>query len=234
MLKRLKDWIFNKPAEDHAVASFAWFGLSYLALGTTTAFPALAPIAYGTAVLASKIGLAEGIITGAHVVKNALTWGFKKLFGRKGQAAPTKGQPGQSNTKPEKSNEEEHQPQKSQEKPKTQEAPQPQKTPGMENPKPTQIPVMPTPGVPSQAQGANTPKMVQVPMEQLMILMKQMQILSAQMKQMQREILALRLENKTLKMQNELIKRRIASRRPKVGQLRTHRHYIKNGRMMHE
>ena len=234
MFKRLKNWIFNKPAEDHAVASFAWFGLSYLALGTTAAFPALAPIAYGTAALASKIGLAEGIITGAHVIKNVLSWGFKKLFGAKKQATPVKTQPVQSNTKPEKSNEAEHQPQKSQEKPKTQEAPQPQKTPEIENPKPVQTPVTPKPEAPSQAQGTNKPQVVQVPAEQLMILMKQMQTLSAQIKQMQREILALRLENKTLKMQNELIKRRIASRRPKVGQLRTHRHYIKNGRMMHE
>ena len=77
MFERLKNWIINHPAPDHAVASFAWFGLSFLAAGTATAFPALAPVAYGTAALASKIGGLEGIFTAAHIVKNAFS-GFWK------------------------------------------------------------------------------------------------------------------------------------------------------------
>ena len=141
MFKRFKNWIFGNPAEDHAVASFAWFGVSYLALGTTAAFPALAPVAVGTAVLASKIGLFEGIVTGAHVVKNALSWGFKKLFGSK--TASTKSEPVKSNPKSENAKEQEHQPERTPEKSKTQERPQPQKTAEPENPRPVRIPSHP-------------------------------------------------------------------------------------------
>lgn len=128
MFKRLKDWVFSNPAEDHAVASFAWFGLSFLATGAATAFPALAPIAYGTAALASKVGFFEGILTAVHVVKKA----FSGLFGKKAkpqvQPAPTKSTPAEPNSKSEKSKKKAKEHQGSEQDDKAIKDPQPIKT----------------------------------------------------------------------------------------------------------
>ena len=217
MFKRLKNWIIDRPASDHGVASFAWFGASYLALGSAVAFPALAPVTVGAAVLASKVGVLEGIITGAHVVNNILSWGFKKLFGSKNTPARTEAAP--SHAQPEKSNEATHQNLKekpletTKDNPQTIQAPQPQKQP------------------------ENKPQLVQVPAEQLAILMKQIQVLTTRVEQMQQEVLALRLENQKLKLklkpENNRTKRPVRQPLPQR-RLVTHRHYIQNGRLMHD
>ena len=213
MFSRFKNWLLNRPAEDHAVASFAWFGASYLALGSAVAFPALAPVAVGAAVLASKVGVLEGIITGAHVVNNILSWGFKKLFGSK--STPARTEAATSHAQPEKSNEATHQNLKekpletTKDNPQTIQAPQPE----------------------------NKPQLVQVPAEQLAILMKQIQVLTARVEQMQQEVLALRLENQKLKLklkpENNRTKRPVRQPLPQR-RLITHRHYIQNGRLMHD
>ena len=250
MFKRLKNWIFNNPAEDHAVSSFAWFGLSYLALGAAAAFPALAPVAYGTAALAGKIGLFEGILTGAHVINNILSWGFRKIFKPKAQPAPTKTEPASSDNQLEKDNEKTHQPQNTEEKPKdaTREEPQPIQEPSPvkqpvqqdmpeNNPQPIQTSGIPHPGLPIEQQNSNKPQGTQMSAEQLAALIQQVRILTAQVRQMRQEVMALRAENQALKQKNRLMKRHLARRQRKNisrRKLVVHRHYILNGRMMHE
>ena len=155
MFNRLKNWVFNHSAPDHAVASFAWFGFSALTAGTAALFPAFAPIALGTAAVASKIGVIEGILTGAHVVSGALSWLFGKIFKPKAQPAAPK-TPAPSNTKSEKSKEETHQPQNSQEQAKTETSEKAQPQPVKQNP----LAPMPMPEL-----LANQERPVQAPLE---------------------------------------------------------------------
>ncbi len=234
MFKRLKNWILNRPAEDHALASFAWFGGAYLATGAAMAFPVLTPIAAGVAVLATKAGILEGIIAGAHVVNNVLSWGFKKLFGSSEKSIPTKNETATSTPKEnEKTN------QKAEEKNQTTET---SKTAGKDSPEMVQKPTSSIPkkqetlseATPKQPTIAEKPQIVQIPATELKALIQEMKQLSMQIKQMKQEIAALRLENQNLKRQNEMIKKRIPARRPERPQIRMHRHYIQNGRLMHE
>ena len=233
MFKRLKNWILNRPAEDHAVASFAWFGGAYLTMGIATTFPVLAPVAAGAAILATKVGFLEGIIAGAHVINNTLSWGIKKLFGPKG-STPAKNTSTESETPFEKSHDQDHQAQNDQEKAKTSEMP---KTAAKENSETAQIPTTQTTisDVPQKQQKSDTPQTVQVSSEQLIALIQQVQALTAQVRQMQQEIVALRLENQKLKQRlnpenNRKTRRPVAPKRRLV----IHRHYIQNGRMIHE
>lgn len=230
MFKRLKNWILNRPAEDHAMASFAWFGGAYLAAGTAMAFPVLTPIAAGAAVLATKAGILEGIIAGAHVVNNVLSWGFKKLFGSSEKSIPTKNETATSTPKEnEKTN------QKAKEKNQTTKT---SKTSGKDSPEMVQKPTSAIPtkqeATPKQPTIAGKPQIVQNPATELKALIQEMKQLSMQINQMKQEIAALRLENQNLKRQNEMIKKRIPARRPERPQIRMHRHYIQNGRLMHE
>jgi len=219
MFKRFKNWLFS-PAEDHAVASFAWFGLSYLALGAATAFPVLAPVAYGTAALASKVGVLEGIITGAHVVNNILSWGLGKIFGKKSkQPTPNNANPSVSERKLEKSHDQEHQAQHAQEKQKigTKENPQPTLEPTIPVPaKPEpkiDIPVkqpinIPTPadgnGMPVQPQQPNMTQaqLIQIASAQLMVLMKQIKTLEIEIKQIRMENRALDVKIRNIQQEN--------------------------------
>lgn len=229
MFKRLKNWILS-PAEDHAVATFAWFGLSYLALGTATIFPALAPIAVGTAALASKIGILEGIITGAHIVTDVFSWGVNKIFGRKSKRAiPARIKPTEPDGTLEKSKEKEHQPQNAQENPKadTKENPQPMKDPVMPIPAkpapvadtpvpakpepiagmPIQQPVstpMPTNGMPVQPnqQNINQSQLIQFASMRLMAMMKQIKSIEMEIKRIQMENKALSAEIQRIRQEN--------------------------------
>ncbi len=234
MFKRLKNWILNRPAEDHAIASFAWLGGAYLAASTALAFPILTPIAAGSAFLATKVGILEGIITGAHVVNNVLSWGLNKLFGPKEKSTSQKNEPSESTP-----NENEKTNQKTEEKNQTTEI---SKTAGKEQPVvlPKMTPTTATKQenisetTPKQPVISDQPQIIQISATELKALIQEIKQLSIQIKQMQQEIATLRLENQNLKRQNEMIKKRLSVRRPERPQVRTQHHLIPNSRLAHE
>lgn len=249
MFKRLKNWVFNHSAPDHAVASFAWFGFSALTAGTAALFPAFAPIALGTAAVASKIGVVEGILTGAHLVGGALSWLFGKIFKPKAQPAAPKA-PAPSNTKSEKSKEEAHQPQNSQEKVKTETTEKTQPQSVKQNPlqpmplpelfanqeKPVQAQLEPTPEMFAQQQGqpraprpqmpaqpATMPRNFQQP-QAAQVPAEQLMALIQQIKALEIEVRRMRQEILVLRARNRYLTQYLAQRNRSMNRRRGHRH----------
>lgn len=248
MFNRLKNWVFNHPASDHAVASFAWFGFSALTAGTAALFPAFAPIALGTAAVASKIGVIEGILTGAHVVSGALSWLFGKIFKPKAQPAAPK-TPTPSNTKSEKSKEETHQPQNSQEQAKTETSEKAQPQPVKQNPlapmpmpellanqeKPVQAPLELTPEMFAQQQRQPRMQQMQMPAQPAMprnfqqpqvaqVPAEQLMALIQQIKALEIEVRRMRQEILVLRARNRYLTQYLAQRNRSMNRRRGHRH----------
>ncbi len=250
MFNRLKNWVFNHSAPDHAVASFAWFGFSALTAGTAVLFPAFAPIALGTAAVASKIGVVEGILTGAHLVGGALSWLFGKIFKPKAQPSAPK-TPAPSNTKSEKSKEESNQKQNTQEKAKTEtsekaEKAQPEKQAPLKpmplpelfanQEKPVQAPLEQMPQMFAQQQ--RQPRMQQMQMPAQPVTMprnfqqpqaaqvpaEQLMALIQQIKALEIEVRRMRQEILVLRARNRYLTQYLAQRNRSMNRRRGHRH----------
>jgi hypothetical protein len=117
MFKRLKNWLFNRPPEDHVVASFAWVIGTFAAIGSAVAFPAIASVAVGVASFTYLMALAEGAYGIGGMIGNFCNWVYRKIFKSKKQPVNNQNQRSKSDK----------QPQAEQEKDNGREQPQPEK-----------------------------------------------------------------------------------------------------------
>lgn len=203
MFKRLKNWILNRPAEDHAIASFAWLGGSCLVASSMIAFPALAPIACSAAIVASEISVIEGIVCGSHIITNFLSWGFKKLFGKKESPITPNAPPNTSKENYQNNNKEIQRQQNNKDTNQI----NPNEFPGL-----TKEFTIPT----SDTQQNKKPQTIQISSEEFSTLIQRMKALEIEVRRMRQENLALISENKSLR-QNYNTSRR-TFQRPKTTQ----------------
>ncbi len=208
MFKRLKNWLFNRPPEDHIVAGFAWIVGTFAAIGSAVAFPAIASVAVGVASFTYLMALAEGAYGIGGMIGNFCNWAYRKIFKSKKQ--PTNKQDQHSKT--------DKQPQAEQEKGKGREQPQPEKDkeqsqtkqensqPEQENGKGKEQPQPEQDKAQEQSQAEPVePKQHPITLnsKEFLILIRQMQILMQLLQQTRMELEALRQKNKSLSSENK-------------------------------
>ena len=192
MFKRLKNWLFNRPPEDHVVASFGWVIGTFAAVASAVAFPSLAPIALGVANFASFMALAEGAYGIGGMIGNFCNWVYRKIFKSKKQPANNQNQP--SKSEQHRSQEQEKTNDKGQEKSQTEQEKINDK--GQEKSQPEQEKTndkgqeksQPEPVEPKQRPTTSNSK-------ELLILIKQMQILMQLLQQIRIELEVLQQKN---------------------------------------
>lgn len=186
MFKRLKNWLFNRPPEDHVAAGFAWIVGTFAAIGSAVAFPAIASVAVGVANFTCLMALAEGAYGIGGMIGNFCNWVYRKIFKSKKQPVNNQNQRSKSDK----------QPQAEQEKDNGREQPQPEKGKEKEQPQSEQSKPQAEPIEPKQ-------QPITLNSKEFLILIQQMQILMQLLQQTRMELEALRQKNKTLSSENK-------------------------------
>lgn len=190
MFKRLKNWLFNRPPEDHVVASFGWGIGTFAAIGSAVAFPAIASVAVGVASFTYLMALAEGAYGIGGMIGNFCNWVYRKIFKSKKQPVNNQNHRSKSDKQPQAEQEKgKEEPQAEQKNSKGKEQPQPgqdktQEQPQTEPVEPKQQPIT-------------------LNSKEFLILIRQMQILMQLLQQTRMELEALRQKNKTLTLENK-------------------------------
>lgn len=190
MFKRLKNWLFNRPPEDHVVASFGWGIGTFAAIGSAVAFPAIASVAVGVASFTYLMALAEGAYGIGGMIGNFCNWAYRKIFKSKKQPVNNQNHRSKSDKQPQPEQEKgKEEPQAEQKNGKGKEQPQlgqdeTQEQPQAEPVEPKQQPIT-------------------LNSKEFLILIRQMQILMQLLQQTKMELEALRQKNKSLSLENK-------------------------------
>ena len=218
MFKRLKNWLFNRPPEDHLVASFGWVVGTFAAIGSAVAFPAIASVAVGVASFTYLMALAEGAYGIGGMIGNFCNWAYRKIFKSKKQPVNNQNHRSKSDKQPQTEQEKakdngREQPQPEKENGKGKEQPQPGQEKGKEEPQAEQKndkgKEQPQPGQDKTQEQPQTepvePKQQPITLnsKEFLILIRQMQILMQLLQQTRMELEALRQQNKSLSSENK-------------------------------